>query len=275
MSIDLVSWLIILTTFSLYGVLSGVELGMAVLRVEPRLGPVKQLRTLLTPRLEVVNLLLALGIVGMAVLFEDAAGAILRATWPVLAVGFLALVVRAGLLFYLFMHASATGGKMLNYLFAVVSFIVPISLGSAGIYMVTGQPFWRTGEGAALFVCLLVGLLALSAGFLHYLGGKNAPQGLVFITRSLNVTLAAMLAIVLLVVLREGGSHLLNLSYAYLAIMSAGIVLMQSVFVGAGKEWHMWWCLAVLAMVAPFLIGLANYPYLIFPDVMLESVVAI
>ncbi len=275
MSLDLILWLFILALFSVYGVLSGIELGVAMLRVEPRLAPALTLRRMFTPRLEVINLVLAIGVVGLVVLFEDAAAAILEATWPALTIGLLALILRAGLLLYLFLHKSTPGGKLLNYLFALVSFSVPLSLGSAGIYMVTGEPFWQTGVGATLFVSLLIGLLALAAGFIYYIGGKKAPQGIVLTTRVLNITLAGLLTVILLAVLGGGGSHLLNLSYAYLAVIAASIILLQAVLIAANKEWRMWWCLAVLAAMAPFLMGLANYPYLIFPYVMLKAVLSI
>jgi len=69
-------------------------------------------------------------------------------------------------------------------------------------------------------------------------------------------------------VLRGGGSHLLNLPYAYLAVIASSIVLLQAVWLAANREWRMWWCLALLALLAPFLMCLANYPYLVYPDVM-------
>ena len=275
MSVELISLLFILAAFSLYGVLSGVELGVAVLRIEPRLAPAAISKKVFTPRLEMTNVLLALGCAGMALLFKDAAAKVFEAAWPALLVGILALIVRAGLLVYLVMHKTRTGDRALNYIFAAVSFVVPVSLGSAGIYMVTGAPFWGSSVGFTLFITLLVGLAALGAGFMYYIGGKQAPQGVVVVSRVLNLALACLLAIVLLGVLSGGGSHLFNLSYAYLAIIAAGIIMMQSIFLAAGKEWRMWWCLAGLAVLAPFLVGLANYPYLIFPDVMVAAARAI
>jgi cytochrome bd-type quinol oxidase subunit 2 len=224
-----------------------------------------------TPRLEITNLILAVGVVGLFSQFNDAAVAIVQAVWPVLALGLLALVLRAGLLTYLFLRKSAPGGRLPNYLFALASCIVPLSLGAAGIYMVTGLPFWQSGVGVTLFASLILGLLALSAGFVYYVGGRKAPQGVVVVSRLLNLALAGLLALVLLGVLYGGSSHLLGLPYAYLSVIAAGIVLAQSLFVAANKEWRMWWCLAALALLAPFLMGLANYPYLIFPDVPLET----
>lgn len=265
----LVAWLVILAAFSSYGVLSGIELAVALLRLEPRLAPAKPTKRVFTPRWEITNLLLALAVVGMTLLFEDAIALIVDALWPILVVGLAALCVRAGLLLYLFASKAAPGGQLLNYLFALVSLLVPMSLGAAGIYMATGQPFWASGTGVTLFVALITGLLALAAGFIYYIGRRKAPQGVVALSRLLNVLLAGTLAIVLLGVLSGGDSHLFNLPYAYLAVISAGIVLAQSVFVASNKEWQMWWFLAGLTAAAPFLLGLANYPYLIFPEVLL------
>lgn len=269
MNTELISLLAVLALFSLYGVLSGVELGVALMRLEPRLAPAKLSKRVFTPRWEITNLLLVLGCVGMFVLSPEAFESVVKNALPVLVVGILALVVRAGLLAYLFLHKSAPGGRALNYLFAAVSLIVPLSLGAAGIYMVTGGPFWQSGVGFTLFGSLLVGMLALGTGFVYYVGGNKAPQGVVAVSRLCNLALAGLVAIVLLGVLSGGGSHLFNLSYAYLAIIAAGIVLAQSIFMASGKEWQMWWCLASVAVLAPFLLGLANYPYLIFPEVML------
>lgn len=269
MSAELVSWLAVLTAFGLYGLLSGVELGVALMRVEPRLAPVKLSKKVFTPRWEITNVLLLLGCLGMFSVSPEAAEVIIRDAWPILLVGLAALVLRAALLAYLFVHKSAPGGRLLNYLFAAVSLVVPLSLGAAGIYMVTGDLFWESSIGLTLFGSLLVGMLGLGFGFVYYVGGTKAPQGVVMLSRLFSMALAGILAVILLSVLNGGGSHLFNLSYSYLAVIAAGIVLAQSVFMASGKEWRMWWCLAGLAILAPFLLGLANYPYLIFPEVTL------
>ena len=275
MSIELIWWLTILAAFSLYGILSGIELGVALLRVEPRLSPRESARQVFTPRWEITNVLLVVGCAGLVLLSDEAFTAVVQATWPVLVIGFMALAVRAGLLVYLYGRKSASGGKLPNYAFAVSSLLVPLGLGSAGIYMATGQPFWQSSVGTTLFISVAVGLLALSAGFIYYIGGRHAPQGVVSISRFLNMALAGLLAIVLLGVLSGDNSHLLNLSYAYLAVIAAGVVLAQSVCMASSKEWQMWWFLVALALAAPFLLGLANYPYLIYPDVQLSAAFAI
>ena len=269
MSAELVSWLAVLTAFSLYGLLSGVELGVALMRVEPRLAPVKLSKKVFTPRWEITNVLLLVGCLGMFAVSPEASEVIIREAWPVLFAGLSALVLRAALLAYLFVHKTAPGRHLLNYLFVFVSLVVPLSLGAAGIYMVTGSSFWESVIGLTLFGSLLVGLLSLGFGFVYYVGRNHAPQGVVLLCRMLGMALAGILAVVLLSVLNGGGSHLFNLSYSYLAVIAAGIVLAQSVFMASGKEWRMWWCLAGLAILAPFLLGLANYPYLIFPEILL------
>ncbi len=251
--------------------LSGIELGVAMMRLEPRLAPAKPARKVFNPRWEITNVLLAIGAAAMVIIFNEAAVAVAREIWPVLVAGVLAVVIRAGLMSYLFLHKSAPGGRILNYILAVVSMVVPLTLGSAGIYMVTGQPFWDVAVGMTLFVSMVVGLLALSFSFIYFVGGRRAPQGVVMMCRVLNIVLACLLALVLLAVLNSGGSHLFNLPYAYLAVVAAGIVLTQSIFIATNREWRMWWFLAALVLVAPFLMGLANYPYLIFPEVLLET----
>ncbi len=267
MGIEFISWVSILVAFSLYGVMSGVELGVALLRAEPRLSPREPARRIFTPRLETTNILLALSCTGLAILSPSAFSAIVHASWPILLLGLLTLLVRAGVLVYLFLHKGS--GKALDYLFVAASAVVPLSLGSAGIYMATGMPAWRSGVGATLFVSMVTGLLAVAIGLIYYVGGRRAPQGVVILSRALNITLAGLLAIVLLGALNSGSSHLFNLSYAYLAIMAAAVVLAQSICMASGKEWRMWWFLAGLALLAPFLIGLANYPYLFYPDIQL------
>lgn len=269
MNTELVAWLAILGAFSLYGVLSGVELGVALMRLEPRLAPAKPARKVFNPRWEITNVLLVIGAAAMVAIFNEAALTVAREIWPVLAAGLAAIIIRAGLLSYLFLHKPARGGRGLSYILAVFSMVVPLSLGSVGIYMVTGQPFWQGGVGVTLFISMVVGLLALSFSFIYFVGGKRAPQGVVMLCRVLNVLLACLLGLVLLVVLNNGESHLFSLPYAYLAVIAAGIVLTQSIFMAANKEWRMWWLLAGLVLVAPFLMGLANYPYLIFPEVLL------
>lgn len=275
MGAELAALLVILAAFSVYNVLSGVELGVALMRLEPRLAPVQPARRVFTPRWELTNILLVAGLAGLAVRFNDAATAIAQATWPVLAVGLLSLLLRAGFLTYLFATRTRPGGRLPNYAFALASLAVPLSLGSAGIYMLTGEPFWQSGVGVALFASLLAGLLALAFGFIYYVGGRQAPQGVVLVSRVCNLVLAGLLALVLVGVLRGDASHLLNLPYAYLAVIASGIVLLQAVWLAANREWRMWWCLAVLAFLAPFLMCLANYPYLVYPEIMLVPLAAL
>src|SRR6185369_9780509 len=99
---ELAGLLSILAAFSLYGVLSGIELGVALMRVEPRLAPPQPARRVFKPQWEITNVLLAAGILALVVQFDDAAIDIAYATWPVLVAGLLALLLRAGLLTYLF-----------------------------------------------------------------------------------------------------------------------------------------------------------------------------
>lgn len=271
MDAELAVLLLILAAFSVYNVLSGMELGVALMRLEPRLAPVLPSGRVFTPRWELTNILLAAGVVGLAARFNDAAAAITQATWPVLVLGLFALLLRAGVLAYLFATRTKPGGRFPNYVFALASLIVPLCIGSAGIYMLTGEPFWRTLVGATLFASLVAGLLALAFGFVYYVGAHRAPQGVVAVSRVCNLVLAGMLALVLVGVLQSGGSHLLNLPYAYLAVIASSIVLLQAVWMAANREWRMWWCLAGLALLAPFLMCLANYPYLVYPDIMLSS----
>jgi len=271
MNAELAVLLVILAAFSVYNVLSGMELGVALMRLGPRLAPVLPSKRVFTPRWELTNILLIAGAAGLTMRFGDATADIAEATWPVLAVGLLALLLRAGVLMYLFASRAKPGGRLPNYVFALASLVVPLSLGSAGIYMLTGEPFWQTVVGASLFASLLAGLLALAFGFVYYVGAHRAPQGVVLVSRVCNLVLAGLLALVLVGVLRTGGSHLLNLPYAYLAVIASSIVLLQAVWLAANREWRMWWCLAGLALLAPFLMCLANYPYLVYPDIMLSS----
>lgn len=267
MGIEFIAWLAVLVAFSLYGVLSGVELGVALLRAEPRFSPPGPAQRIFTPRLEITNLLLAFGCVGLALLSPGAFSTIVHNSWPVLSLGLVALVLRACLLVYLFLHKKVN--RIQNYLFVGASAMVPLSLGVAGINAITGLSVWQSGVGVALFVSMVIGLLAVGVGLIYYVGGRRAPGGIVILSRILNMTLAGLLALVLLGVLNSGGSHLLNLSYAYLAIAAAAMVLAQSVCMASGKEWRMWWFVAGLALLAPFLLGLANYPYLFYPDIQL------
>ncbi len=271
MSNEVVTLLGILTALSLYSVLSAIELAVALMRVEPRFAPVRPAKRVFTPRWEITNVLLAAGLLGLTVRFYDATVAIIHATWPVLLTGFLALVARAGMLIYLYATKAKPGGRLSNYVFAFASTTVPLSLGSAGIYMLTGEPFWQSGVGVTLFAALVAGLVALAFGFMYYLGGKKAPQGVVVLSRVANLAMASLLAIVLAGVLSGDSSHLLNLPYAYLAVIAASIVLIQAVLMAANREWRMWWCLAVLALLVPFLVCWANYPYLVYPEFMLDT----
>lgn len=223
------------------------------------------------PLLSVSTVLLAMAIGCTAVMFQGAFVLVVRPPAAVLTVAVAGLILRAVAALFVYYGKLAPGVRLGNIVLALAGLVTPLGFGAAGIQLLTGQPFWQSGDGLALFVVLCSLWLAQGIGFVHFLAGRLAPEGLVHTTRGLNVLFAAAAAIAAQCMFRHDYSHLFGLPYAYFAVLSAATVLWQAAAVLAGKEWRLWWYLTFLACIGPALLLLANHPYLIFPTLTLND----
>jgi hypothetical protein len=198
--------------------------------------------------------------------FGNAVSAAVSAAMPCLAVALAALLTRAGLTMYASWRKVSPGLSYVNYWLMLASVLVPLSVGAAGIHLVTGLPLWRTSEGWVLGIGLCCGVAAVSLSFLYFLSQRQTSRKLIIGGRTANILLAGSTALLLPWVLYCTGSHVLGLGYSYLAVIAAALVLWQAVSLAARKEWRMWWYISFMALAGPVLVAVANFPYLFFPN---------
>lgn len=261
---ELAAFIIVLLFFSVYAWSSSVAVGMGLLRLFPHLSPLSARR--IVPYWEIGLIFLFGGAAGLVLLFHAAWVSVPNDVLAVLVVALVALVIRSVQLLLLSFRNQGTGHTAFNYIFAVASMVLPLSLGAGGISALTGHPFWQTGTGWTFFATLIVWTLALSVSFIDFLSGARATIRMRMSSRVLTLLYGAIVGVVLVQVLWATDSHLLTLPFSYFAILAAGGVLWQSVAVIARREWRMWWYLSFVAFSGPLLLGLANYPYLTFSD---------
>jgi cytochrome bd-type quinol oxidase subunit 2 len=270
MSIQLLSFMLVIALFSVYGWMSSIECGVALVRLLPKLSDNPKLSNdSFTPIWEVTNVFLVFGFTGFGILFNNGIIAVSKAVLSVIAVAMLALLTRAIVVLYLFYHSNIMGLHWLNGLFLITSFITPLGFGAAGIYLLTGQAFWQSQIGWVLGGSLLSGLLALSLAFVAW---RNQTQ--IRNLRTLNLLANLLFVLTIFVLLRlipDYLPHLLGVSIVAFAITVAGAAVIQTMFLIAKLEDYMWWILSPMALVLPTLLALANRPYLVFPSLTINQ----
>lgn len=259
----------LIVTFAFYGVygwLCGIECGLGLLRLLPRSSLTKQGLRLFTPAWELTHVFLLAGILACFTVFHAGFDTIFRAVMASLLVGLAAIILRIFLVMYMSLGTVKVGLTWLNLLFSAVSFLVPLSFGSAGVLMLTGHNFWQTTTGWFMIGSLVIGLLALAVAFVYYVVGQTPHDRLHQVSRWLNISLAVIvLSLLQLAVARHSG-HLVSRPYLYFLLTTLLVLVWQVGLLVSARERYMFVLLSIFAVTTPVLLAWANWPYLLFPQ---------
>lgn len=270
-----ISLLIVGLLFSIYAWLATVEFGISLLRLLPKLNT-GRLSRLFTPRWELANIFLLLGIGAFAIGFHTSVSAIARDVLSTLIIGASALALRIGLVFYLLSHKkeqqqNRQSVAIANGLFALASLLVPICLAAVGIYFLLGQAFWITTSGWVLMGMAVSLLAALSLSFIYWQAGNRASVQVQWAARIAIAVFAAIAALVAQLVIRQDSPHLLSVPFAIFVLLVACTLLWQGALFTTKRADHgMWWYLSMIAIVTPLLLALANQPWLVYGQYLLD-----
>lgn len=261
MSVTDISLLVVALFFSLYGVLTSLETGVAILRLWPKLSvnPKATLK-LFTPWWEVTNVFLVFGFTAFAMLFNNALPILSPKLLPVLAVAMVALIVRASLAIYFYYHTNTNFGKILNLLFLIANVAIPLSFAAVGIYLLSGQYFWLIPAGWLMMGASVAGLIVIGLSFSNRYLEVNQP----LLQRNLLTWLfAAWVSLLSLGVLQLTHTELWS-SYAPVILESLLVITSAIYIVLLNKRLlhRAWILIALTSYIAPLLLAWANRPYL-------------
>ncbi|HVS58545.1 MAG TPA: cytochrome d ubiquinol oxidase subunit II [Candidatus Saccharimonadales bacterium] len=263
---------IIFLLLGIYGWLSAVNCGVALLRLLPLSTLTRHGLKLFAPLWDVMTwLFLLAGLAALATIFHRGRLSIIETVMPSLLVGVVAIVLRFSLLAYMTQRASAPGLTVLNWIFMGVSTLIPLSFGAASVHLLTGKSFWQTPSGVLLTAMLVVGLSALMLSFVYYVIGQTPRGRLQFLARWLNIFLCVLGSVALVRVAVHNLPHLLTLSLVWFVGLLSFIIVLQVTAWLTRRERYMWWYLSGVAGVSPLLLMLANRPYLAYPTSTLAS----
>ena len=263
MSMPEFTLLITALLFGMYAWLSGLELGVALLRLSKNLDPRKN-QSLFTPVWEITNMIMVFAFVAFGVFFNNVLPRLDGTVFGILAVTMTALLARACLVLYMYHIKSRPGVNLVNLLFVVCSALVPLGFAAIGVYLLTGRLFWYTHAGWTLFLVAKLGLLSLAASFVLFQTKRRSTLLRLAVT-GLTVTWAAFGTLALQHVLP---THLLGSGFVAWTALLDLVLLYTAVLLFLHREQHLWIGLSIVAILAPIVWALTNLPYLVFPGLL-------
>jgi len=262
MSIIDASVLLISALFSIYALASAVEYGI----VFKMLGRDQASRKLFTPLWEITNVFLVFGFTGLAILFNGALTHLSHALMGTLGAAIVLMLIRSCLVLSIFyIRNDDIIPSWLLWPFALVTFLVPLSFSSAGVYLLTGQLFWRSVVGATLIVGATAGLAAVGLLVVNRkqkLKDQFAGQ-LTFIVWLL------ILGCILPLLVQHVSNNLQQWPLAVLVGLST--VGLGLVLAGLRRGIRLWQYAALVCLMVPILLAWADRPYLVSGQLTLSA----
>lgn len=242
--------------FSLYGIACAMECGVGINLLLDKKSPS---RKYFTPVWELTNTFLVFGFTAFVVLFNNSLQIISHALLSTLVVGLFALLLRSCivlLMFYVYRGIFPLWGRIT---FAVTNFAIPLSFSAAGIYLVTGEPFWSSIVGFMLIICVILGIVAIGKLFLDgQSDSKKKWSGLVLYSAWLMV-LGSFLP--LAIIYSEIG--LQKWAVATLDLLSIAGLFMAYLAITDKTKFKLKYYAGFVGLAAPLLMALANRPFLV------------
>lgn len=250
--------------FALYGLAAAIECGL-VLRM---LGRDQRSRAMFTPLWEVTNVFLVFGFTLLAMLFNGALSQLSHALIATLSVALFTMLARAALVLGIFyIKDEDRVSRLLAGLLAVATFLVPLSFGAAGIYLLTGQTFYHTLLGSLLMASTVFGLagVGLATATRNQTERAMLPGAMILAVWFLLLGCAVPLAVT------HSGSVLSQNPILAISLLSAAglaLMLLRAMGLKLVRTWQfsLFACLAV-----PILLAWANRPFLVSAKLSLVS----
>lgn len=258
--------LLVAGLFGLYTVSAAVIFGVALQRLIPRLAVAHMEDKTWYKFAKIVNnTALILGAGAFAILFNDAFELLLEDNKGAIVLVAVALALRWTTKCYRAVRSKKQQPAVLSSLEAAMSFVVPASIASMGVYLVLGHVFWLTVSGWTLMI--LAGLLLMAGGctFLYWKAGVKAARAVQSASRMSIALYSLVAALAVQLVVRNDSPHLLTWPFAIFIILVACTLLWQGALMSTRRADHsIWWYVALLLLATPLLFTLANKPWVIY-----------
>lgn len=251
-----VSLLISATFFALYGLACAVECVIGLNLLLDKKAPAGKY---FTPGWELTNVFLVLGLSSFAVLFNGSLEIISSALLSTLAVGLIALLARSCVVLFLFYAPKDTFPLWGRIIFAVTNFTIPLSFSAAGVYLLTGEPFWSSIVGYMLMISVILGIVATGKLFLD--GSTDAKKkwsGLVLYSAWLMV-LGSFLPLAII----YSGIDLQKWAVAALDLLSITGLFIAYLVITEKIKFKLKYFAGFIGFVTPLLLALSNLPFLL------------
>jgi hypothetical protein len=225
-----------------------------------------------SPIWEISNSILILALVSFLFLFHHQIQITVRSLRSTLIVALAVFIVRAGA--YCYVHFFIKNRPLpvgLAILLILTFLAIPLIIGAAGIYMLTGVSFWQTHASITMSVALLLGTISMSLAFIWYQLHRFTPRLLRMLARSCVASFCIVSAIPLQITINHAQGHLLRGPYDILILLLSAIAIAQVGLWLLHRESMILLYLSGVVVCAPILWGLANRPYLFFPNASLSQ----
>ncbi len=241
--------------FSLYGLAAAVECGIALSLL---IDKANKSAALFTPLWELTNVFLVFGFTLLGMLFNNALPVLSRSLLSTLGIALIALVARASVVLTLFYLRPKSLPAVVLWLFGLLNFSVPVSFMAAGIYLLTGHLAWQTAVGWILLASAFLGLAAIGLLFVNRRAAKlQLPSQLILLVWLLFIGSILPLSVT------HSDLHLTHWPFLALNFISIAGLFLIYLRMKRLIKLELWKLAAAIGLLVPFLLALANRPYLI------------
>lgn len=247
--------------FSFYGIICAIECGAGLVVNKPRLSSNSGANKFI-PDLnwQLINSMLLLVILVCYYLVRKTNLPVNHATENFLVIGFVALLIK------LLISRSVYQRKvsLLNKLYAATCYLVPLSLGSIGVYMLTGKGFWLTFVGWTLMVSMFLGLTVVGLSVANRENAYLKRPKLRQYIDSVFCAWAVILGFAFPIGLEHYNSTLVNTPLSILeVVIIVGVVGYAITAIKQKKPFELYQYAILIGVLAPLLLALNTRSYLI------------
>ncbi len=257
--------------FSFVGVALSVEIGHCLVAVQPKLTS-KSTDNVLTNYSSwvILDTLLELLILGILTLVTYSYFVFNNSITWFLVISLLALFIKTSNMTFIHHRYKK---PWLNKSYLLFSYITVISLGSLGVYLVTGKQFWQTSVGWTLIVTILLGVTVTGLSYINRTSALDKSIKLKQLLQLIFVFWLLFMGFVYPIVLQHYNSSLIGISLSIMeAVVIGGVIGYTISTIQQKKPHELYQYCFLISLLVTFLIGWNNRPYLILGRIPINQI---
>jgi hypothetical protein len=255
-------FLIICLLFSVIGVVLSIELGYCLVSLQPKLASKSTDNGFTNYSMWLVmDTLLELLIVSSLILINYSYIIINNSVSWFLIIALISLIIKTSNMTFLHRGYKKVWIKK-SYL--IFSYITALSLGSIGIYLVTGKQFWQSIVGLTLLIAMILGLTLIGLSYFNRTSVLVKKIKLKQLLQILFVLWLVVIGFVYPVALQHYNSAIIGTSLSVMeAVILGGVIGYTISTIQQKKPQELYQYCFVIGILVTFLIGWNNRPYFI------------